>query len=121
MNGIVSRKDAKAAGLSRYFTGNPCPKGHVAERYVNAKTCCECDRERKAANPDKEIAYQVARYEARNDKDKDKARARNAAHYTENRDKALARMAAYYEANKDRIRAQQAAYRAAKKAAATNQ
>lgn len=37
----MSRAEAKAAGLKRYFTGKPCPKGHVAERYVNG-TCYEC-------------------------------------------------------------------------------
>lgn len=39
---IISRKDAKAAGLKRYFTGKACPHGHVAERSVSGKTCIEC-------------------------------------------------------------------------------
>jgi len=41
---IISRADAKAAGLKRYFTGKPCPRGHIAERYVNSKGCRECGR-----------------------------------------------------------------------------
>jgi hypothetical protein len=32
-----SPKEAKALGLGRYFTGKPCPKGHVTWRYVNKK------------------------------------------------------------------------------------
>jgi hypothetical protein len=32
---IISRKEAKAAGLTRYFTGKPCKRGHVVERRVD--------------------------------------------------------------------------------------
>jgi Recombination endonuclease VII len=39
---IISRKEARAAGLVRYFTGLPCPHGHLAERRVKGATCCEC-------------------------------------------------------------------------------
>lgn len=39
---IVSRKNALDLGLKRYFTGKPCPHGHVCERYVSGWVCCEC-------------------------------------------------------------------------------
>ena len=39
---IVSRSEALAAGAARYFTGVPCKHGHIAERYVASKTCCDC-------------------------------------------------------------------------------
>lgn len=42
-----SRKTAKEAGLKRYFTGRPCPNGHIAERYVNGTTCVICAKLRK--------------------------------------------------------------------------
>jgi len=42
---IVSRKDARAAGLKRYFTGKPCKRGHVAERWVSIKACVNCQLE----------------------------------------------------------------------------
>lgn len=49
----ISRKAAKAAGLPRYFTDEPCKRGHIAERYVGSFNCVECQREqpvkRKAA------------------------------------------------------------------------
>ena len=38
---VISRKDARAAGLKRYFTGKPCSRGHISERLVNAG-CVEC-------------------------------------------------------------------------------
>ncbi len=39
---IISRKDAKAAGLNRYFTGKPCLHGHITKRAVHNRTCIEC-------------------------------------------------------------------------------
>jgi hypothetical protein len=41
---IISRAEAKAKGLKRYFTGKPCKHGHVAERQVSNATCVECER-----------------------------------------------------------------------------
>lgn len=43
---VISCKDAKAEGLSRYFTGKPCKRGHVAERYTRTGNCIQCDNER---------------------------------------------------------------------------
>jgi hypothetical protein len=42
---VISRKDAKARGLTRYFTGKACLKGHVAERFLEDGRCVECRRE----------------------------------------------------------------------------
>lgn len=39
---IISRKEAKALGLKRYFTGAACLRGHCCERYVEGSTCVEC-------------------------------------------------------------------------------
>jgi hypothetical protein len=54
---IISRAEAKAKGLKRYFTGVPCKNGHIDERLVSGGKCCECGRERarrwRQANPEK--------------------------------------------------------------------
>jgi len=42
----ISRKDARAAGLKHYFTGKPCPRGHIDYRFVSVGTCKSCARER---------------------------------------------------------------------------
>jgi hypothetical protein len=39
---IISREEAREQGLKRFFTGNPCTKGHVSERLVSNKACCAC-------------------------------------------------------------------------------
>jgi hypothetical protein len=41
---IVTRAEALAAGKKRYFTGKPCPRGHVAERYASKGNCAACLR-----------------------------------------------------------------------------
>jgi len=39
---IITRTQAKAQGLKRYYTGKTCRAGHVAERYVATASCVEC-------------------------------------------------------------------------------
>lgn len=46
---IISRESARAAGLKRFFTGKPCRRGHVAQRYVSYGGCCACERTKLAA------------------------------------------------------------------------
>jgi len=41
---VVARNKAKAQGLKRYFTGDPCKHGHIAERYIDNGGCAECKR-----------------------------------------------------------------------------
>lgn len=39
-----TRKEARAKGETRYYTGRPCINGHVAERMVANGTCVTCLR-----------------------------------------------------------------------------
>lgn len=41
---FVSHKAAKAAGGTLYYTGKPCKRGHVSERYVSNLSCVVCVR-----------------------------------------------------------------------------
>jgi len=38
----ISRKAAKAKGRKWYFTGKPCPHGHVTRRWVSSSGCIGC-------------------------------------------------------------------------------
>lgn len=40
----AERAEAKALGLSRYYTGQPCKRGHIAERYTASAGCVACVR-----------------------------------------------------------------------------
>lgn len=63
---IISRKEAKAKGLVRYFTGVPCTNGHIAERYTKKSMCTVCKLERNravaAVNPVEAKAYRQKHY-----------------------------------------------------------
>ena len=41
---IISKEEAKEKGLKRFFTGIACAKGHISERLVSNRGCCECNR-----------------------------------------------------------------------------
>jgi hypothetical protein len=47
---LIPRSLAKQRGLKRYFTGEPCVRGHIAERVTANGTCHHCflDRRRSA-------------------------------------------------------------------------
>lgn len=52
---IVTRKEALDSGLTYYFTGKPCVRGHVVQRTAKRGSCILCDKERnKATNRPKE-------------------------------------------------------------------
>ena len=40
---IITRKEAKALGLDKYYTGQSCKHGHISERYMSTRTCIECN------------------------------------------------------------------------------
>ena len=42
----VTRRTARAEGLARYFTGEPCKYGHIDQRYTSSTICLCCERER---------------------------------------------------------------------------
>ena len=45
---LVTRDEARAAGLSRYFTGEPCKLGHIVERVTANGACRLCSNKRSA-------------------------------------------------------------------------
>lgn len=53
MGFVVSRAGerelARRAGKKRYFTGKPCPRGHMSDRLVSNWTCIKCLHEKGAA------------------------------------------------------------------------
>ena len=65
---LVTKAQAKAAGLQRFFTGRPCANGHICERFLSG-TCIDCHAERwerkKAAHTGPKKNAKKARAEAR--------------------------------------------------------
>jgi len=104
---IICRDEARALGLKRYFTGAPCKRGHVAERYVSSCRCMECDRvlalEWRVANLEKARERERAaayKYRVVNpEKDRERKRKWRAA----NPEKAREHQRRWLAANKDKI------------------
>lgn len=96
----ISREDAKAQGLARFFTGIPCSRGHIAERKATSSDCIVCLKARQKA------------WDAKN---RDKNKARGAAWYAAHPERAKATRAAWRERNAEKDRADVAAWQASHK------
>jgi hypothetical protein len=70
---IISRKQAKALGLKRYFDGSCCTHGHVFQRLVSNGSCLRCMNER---NNKKRRRSGMSRLEAAAERDRAKAEGR---------------------------------------------
>lgn len=74
----ISRKDAIALGLKRYFTGKECSSGHIAERFCSSFACVVCSRRNfdswSKSNPDALRLMCNRSYQRNADKKKESAR-----------------------------------------------
>lgn len=115
---IISRADAKAAGLTRFFTGEPCIHGHTVARRVTPPVCVECSRISSAAHR-LSVGPEVlkARWAASRLAHKESARARERARYAANLDAERARSAKWYKENREYYLSRKAAWRKANPAA----
>lgn len=99
----IERIKAREQGLTRYFSGVPCLRGHVCERQVSSATCVQCialkKKDHYEANKDRLLEYRAKR---------------RIATLVESRSKGRD----YYMRNKDRIREAQREYSAANSAKA---
>lgn len=113
---IITRMEARAKGAVRYFTGKPCCRGHVAERYVSTLQCAECigryANEWKKANR----ASATATSRKWRERNREKVRALKKTYYaTDPRTRELQskRARKWMEENRDKIRASTARWRIA--------
>ena len=86
---IISRAEARSRGLTRYFTGKPCKRGHVAERSVSSFGCLVCKNQLQKE------------YSARNPGAVSEA---NKRHYYANHERMLVRAAAFAKAHPEKNR-----------------
>lgn len=61
---VISRNDARSAGLPHYFTGKPCKRGHIDVRRVANHGCLSCHRENQRRLIQSDEAYKVRQREA---------------------------------------------------------
>lgn len=93
--GIVTLKHAKEHGFVRYFTGEPCKRGHIVERLVSTRVCLTCKLMHKVRwqkdNPEKHQAYNIAKAAEWREGNRDRHRAKSREIYWRNPDKARER------------------------------
>lgn len=85
---LISRAEARALGLKRYFTGKSCKHGHLCERQVSTGTCIKCANIRTCK-------YQKTTLKKNYKK----------SYYLKNKAEIRKKVSAHYESNKERIRA----------------
>lgn len=103
---IVARRESLRLGQSRYFTGNPCKHGHIAERVVANGVCVTCHLGRMSArNKTYDRAAPKSRATTRGKTGRtsltiDQVKERADNYVRENHDAVLARGQKYYSDNR---------------------
>jgi 5-methylcytosine-specific restriction endonuclease McrA len=113
---VVTWEAARLAGLTRYYTGIPCQRGHISERHTSSATCMACSAEnvlRRYYKNHESMRAAAAIYRSKN---RNKIRAWQRAFYAANADKIKRENAAYFNANRAARVLQRRAYRVANKA-----
>ena len=72
---IITQSEAKSQGLTRYFTGKSCKRGHTSQRMVSDRYCCECKRSRENTSSGR-VSYRKRRYTEHRERLLDEARLR---------------------------------------------
>lgn len=109
---IITRSEAKAAGLKRYFTGTPCHRGHISEALTSSGTCLECDAENKRnkrSSSANEVRAAARDYSAKN---KDRISRHNKTSYTKFAQARIEAQQKWYAANIEAKKAYDRKYRA---------
>lgn len=92
---IILRKEARAKKLPRYFTGKPCSKGHISERWSSSAKCISCHyEENPLQNRPKPTACEK----------KKSAKLRARKWYEANKRKTIDRAREWKRQNRDRVR-----------------
>lgn len=104
ISGHLARSEAKERGDKFYFSGEPCSRGHLADRYVSTYQCVECHKSWMTSDEQK---LKRLRYREKN---KEQISAKDRAYRKQNPEKARHRDREYRLNNRDRVRFHAAAY-----------
>lgn len=107
MNEIIDRATAKARGLPQYFTGRPCPHGHIGPRYTGSASCVECTLRLSRAKYDRNRDEILARDRQRRIEKADELRAQKRAQYAANKEAIRAAVKARYNTPEGRRRSRE--------------
>jgi hypothetical protein len=130
---LISLQQARSEGLTHYFTGKPCKRGHVAIRNVICRQCLECSkvhatgyREKTKKENEGSVKYfdgvpclrgHVAEKYSIGNACIECRRENDAEYRTKHKDKILKRIQTFKKTHPDRVNSDTAKRRAAKKSA----
>lgn len=97
---ILSLDEARSTGARHYFTGKPCVRGHIAQRFTSSCVCLACDRELSKSYREGNKAKELDRHKAYRETNKTKISKASKAYYVTNKTKINAASKTYREANK---------------------
>ena len=98
---VISKKEAISQGLRKFFTGVPCKRNHLSERFIGNGGCCQCKYENEKANPERK-KINDKKYRSRH---KSKIQEKQKEWIKNNPDKNAATQRRYQEAHPERVRA----------------
>ena len=112
---FISRAQARANGLTKYFTGKPCKNHHIVERRVANGTCDLCYRNSERIYRDKNRDKFRAKWRRASAKQTivrpDAVRAKQTKWLAANKDKKKSQIKRWKAANPERLRIQEARQR----------
>lgn len=98
---IISRADAKAAGLKFYYTGIPCKHGHDSKRYSSYAGCFDCaiaySENQRKTNPEA-VKQCMISWRAKSGQ---KIKAYSKKYYDENAEAIKAKRSEFYKKNRE--------------------
>lgn len=103
----ISTEEARGLGLTRYFTGIPCRKGHVAERMLSNRRCIVCLKESWKARARALYGRHNSRRRAKRAVNPEEAREKDRANYARNPERKSKNAKRYRAEKGDHIKALQ--------------
>lgn len=104
MHKNIFKQDAINNGFNKFYDGNPCKKGHLAERYTRNSACVQCAIENsKMYDLDYRIKYQK--------KHKERIKSCGQKYRLKNKKIISEKYAIYKENNKDKLKEKAKEYR----------
>jgi len=107
---IIARQQALERGLTHYFTGKPCKRGHVALRITSHRRCIECNREDDRARSVKHKEKESIRRRHYYEKNKEQILLQRRQEREINPEQSRMACRKYYSANKEAMGRKRAAY-----------
>lgn len=99
---VISKEDAKASGLNKWFSGKPCRHGHISQRLISSNVCCECRKHvKRKPEPLERVRERAAAWR---DKNREKTRNYIREYMRENWERYAEKQKSWKSNNADRLK-----------------